>query len=643
MMNKQYNFLCQLMLLIALFMSFHVRAAVLIQVDPECTRSIQGVSDLDRKVYFSMSDRGTGFDDRCDDEIYDDLINELGVFFGRRLGVVKGIKGIEEDPERPGYANIELLKKHLSKRRYHPSAKFINDRGNNLDVAAHGNHNSYPKFMGEHTTKDTREGKHAEYLPQNIDAAAELAAAVLKYGYSDFDRPAYFEPINEPHWGFFKGDHLADWHMKAMQAVHALTPEVQVGGFCMSVSYMYRDTYRVFRSFVDFIDRTDCQMDFYSFHVYDFFHWDGDDFHGRVTGGLPLEGVLDILPNYTFNKYGKEIPIVVSEQGGYVNDPGGDFQGALATLEIANKHFPGSGFQWDMKRRSIVEFIHVSTIIANTMVFMDHPHVIKKSVPFLLFDAHRWDPKYYASLYVPYEFKDTDRLVPTRQLDFFKLFKGLNGRRIKALCSDSDIQTRACVDGSSMYLVLNNLADKSERLDIQMPRPQKLNIRRFGRNDDFTPYYIEKPIDSAKQLTLAGRETIVLVADYGTPIDAVRSVNERPCYGNRVDVAIKDEEVFTVSVPDAGTLDYASLRIGMSRPADADRGIQVKFNGNEIFIPVETCAERLADHDKRDYASCKIVPLPVELVEKENKVKVAFNDDKPGSVGSVVIRAAVKK
>ncbi|MHC5094146.1 MAG: hypothetical protein ACYSO2_09650 [Planctomycetota bacterium] len=148
MMNKQYNFLCQLMLLIALFMSFHVRAAVLIQVDPECTRSIQGVSDLDRKVYFSMSDRGTGFDDRCDDEIYDDLINELGVFFGRRLGVVKGIKGIEEDPERPGHANIELLRKHLSKRRYHPSAKFINDRGNNLDVAAHGNHNSYPKFMG---------------------------------------------------------------------------------------------------------------------------------------------------------------------------------------------------------------------------------------------------------------------------------------------------------------------------------------------------------------------------------------------------------------------------------------------------------------------------------------------------------------
>ena len=74
-MNKQCNFSCQLMLLIiALFMNFHVRAAVLIQVDPECTRSIQGVSELDRKVYFSMSDAGTGFDYRCDDEIYDYLI-----------------------------------------------------------------------------------------------------------------------------------------------------------------------------------------------------------------------------------------------------------------------------------------------------------------------------------------------------------------------------------------------------------------------------------------------------------------------------------------------------------------------------------------------------------------------------------------
>ena len=559
-----------------------------------------------------------------------------------RLGVVKGLKSIvEEDPSRPGYVNIELLKKHLGKRRYRPSDKFINDMGENLDVAAHGNHNSYPEFMGKHTTKDTISGDHAEYLPENIDAAAEFSAAVLKYGYTDFDRPAYYEPINEPHWGFFKGDHLADWHMKTMEAVHESTPDVKVGGFCMSVSYMYRDLYRVFRGYVDFIDKTDCKMDFYSFHVYDFFKWEGDNYAGRVTSGLPLEGVLDIVPNYTVNKFGKEVPIVVSEQGGYVNEHDGDFQGAASTLKIAEKYFPGSGFQWDMKRRSIVEFIHVSTIIANTMVFMDHPHVIKKSVPFILFDPYRWDPKYYASLYVPYEFEDKSRLVPTQQHNFYKFFKGVDGRRAKVLSSDTDIQTQAFVDGSKLYLVMNNLADEEESVSIEMPRARKLSVRRLGRNEDFTLYYTEKKIRFTKEIKLAGRESVLLIADYGRSIKSKKTINEVPCYGDRVDVAVKEAETFNVKVPNAGSLDYAFLRIGISRPAGTDKGIKVWFNGKPIEIPLETCVDRLEDHDKRDYASCKIVPLPVDLVKKENKVKVAFNDDKPGSVGSVVIRAAV--
>ena len=644
-MDKYHIFFNKLTALsVILFMSFHVHAMVHIQVDPECTRSIQGISELDRRVYFSICDPGSGFEKRCkDDTVYDYLINDLGVTFGRRLGVVQGVRGIQEDPSRPGYADIELLKERLSRRQYNPTAEFKEKMGDNLNVAAHGNHNSYPKFMGEHTTKDAVKGNHAESIPENIDAAAELAATVLKYGYSDFDRPAYFEPINEPHWGFWGGDQLADWHMKTMQAVHALTPEVKVGGYCMSVAYLYQDMYRVFRAYHNFLEKTNCEMDFYSFHVYDYYHWKGDHFVGRVTSGLPLEGVLDIMPNYTYNKYGKEIDLVVSEQGGYVNDGrGGDYDGAAATLEIANKYFPGSGFEWEMKRRSIVEFIHVSTIIANTMAFMDHPHIVKKSVPFILMDAFGWDPKYYAVMYVPFEFKDKSRLVPTQQQNYYKLFKGVDGRRVKTLCSDPDIQTRGFVDGSKLYLVMNNLANEKESISIDIPDTKDLSVRRLGRNDDFTAYFTEKKIASTETMELAGREAVLLIADYGEKIKDKKSVNEVPCYGDRVDVAVKEAQTFNVKVPDAGHLDYALLRVGISRPAGTDKNIKVWFNGKSIKVPLETCADRLEDPDKRDYSSCKIVSIPVDIVKKENKVKVAFTDDKPGSVGSVVIRAAVK-
>ena len=289
-------------------------AVVYIECDPQCTRSVGGISELDRKMYFSICDPGTDFDKRCrDDEMYEYLVGELGVNFGRRLGVVSGpVKQgnvVVEDSKRPGHANLKPLKKELLKRRRPPGDRFRLDMGENLDVAAHGQHNAYPVFMGKFTNVKAVKGSHSEYIPMNIDAAAELAAAVLLYGYSDFDRPAYYEPINEPHWSFYTDQHLANWHLAAMEAVHARAPGVKVGGLCMPVAYMYRDRYRVFGSLKKFIDNTDCRLDFYSFHVYDYVYWKDGDFQGRITSGLPLEGVLDLVPNYTHNAYDKEVPV----------------------------------------------------------------------------------------------------------------------------------------------------------------------------------------------------------------------------------------------------------------------------------------------------------------------------------------------
>ena len=75
--------------------------------------------------------------------------------------------------------------------------------------------------------------------------------------------------------------------------------------------------------------------------------------------------------------------------------------------------FPGDGFDWEMKMRSIAEFNKISGIIANTMVFMDHPHIVRKAVPLYSLSMY-WDPKYYSTLYVPYDFTDKQRWVETK-------------------------------------------------------------------------------------------------------------------------------------------------------------------------------------------------------------------------------------
>lgn len=609
-----------------------------IVVAPETTRAISGISEVDRKRYFCLGDHGTDFDQRMKkgEGVYDYLVHELGVSFGRSLGPVKYIaKTIPEDPDRPGYADLSSLK---NKKLNPPGEQFLNDFGPNLDVASHGNHNAYPEYMGKHFKGTTDHPEHPAYLPENIDAAAELAAAVMKYNYTDFDRPKYYEPLNEPHWEFFSDPHLAEWHLKTMEKVHKLTPEVQVGGLCMSVSYFFRDNYRSWNGLKNFIDMTSGKMDFYSFHSYDYFDWIDDDFRGRVQSGIVLEGSLDLLQNYAVNTLGKEVDVVVSEQGGYINvQPRGIYDGELLAAEIAKKHFPADTWENELKKRSIVCFVHVSSVLANTMAFLDHPHTVKKAVPFLLPNTWNWDPTYYAGLYVPYNYTDKSQWVETHMLDFYKFFRGVEGRRVKVLSNDPDLQTRAFVSGSKLYLAVNNQSWRPEPVALHGIGADQVEIRRFGRNDDYTAYFREETISTPETLELAGREAVMIVADLGGRISEKKKVNEIVCYGDKVAVPLAKAQ-FKIKVPVGKKVDYAVLRLGLTRPTGMSHEVIIKLNGKQLDVPLEDCADRLS---KGEYGTTKMVYLNPAHLRAENMVTVKFPDGDEGAVGTAVIRVAV--
>lgn len=202
-----------------------------VMVDPSCTRAIRGISELRRETYFGLCDHGRDFDKRCRaPERYEYLVHDTGVTFGRRLGVVKGLsrwsKALREDAERPGFADIGFLRDRLAELGHAPpSETFRRDMRGRLEIAAHGHHNAFPEFMGTWTTPQAqREEKRQEHVPENIEAAAELSAAALRHDYNDFDRPAFYEPVNEPHWSFPDREHFQQWHLRRMAAVHRETP-----------------------------------------------------------------------------------------------------------------------------------------------------------------------------------------------------------------------------------------------------------------------------------------------------------------------------------------------------------------------------------------------------------------------------------
>ncbi|TWT85145.1 Beta-porphyranase A precursor [Planctomycetes bacterium CA13] len=614
-----------------------------ILVDPETTRAIEGISEVQRKRYFNVCDGGVGFEKRIeDDAMYDYLVHDLQISFGRNLGPIKPVaRSLKEDPQRTGYADLTPLEK---KKVVEPSERMREDFGSNLNIAAHGAHNAFPEYMGKYETEESsKDLKHSQYLPQNIEAAAMLSASVLQYAYSDFDRPRFYEPVNEPHWAFMKQRHIADWHVKTQQLVHEKTPEVQVGGPCMSVCYFYRNDYKSFEGLKNFIHNTNGNLDFYSFHTYDYLRWREGELKGRIQSGLPLEGTLDLVQNYAANAFGKKVNIVISEQGGYIgSEPKGEYDGELVAAEILNEHYPEAdpeSWEFELQKRSIVNFGMLSSVMANTLTFIDHPHSVQKAVPFLLVNSWNWGPKYYAQLYVPFEYEDHNRWVETDLTKFFKFFRGIKGRRVKALCNDPDLQCRSFVDDNKLFTVVNNQSYQSHKIDLDGVGVRTVDVRRLGRNLDFTTSYVEQKIEMPQYLTVAGREAVMIVAEYDKPILQKQIVNEVVCYGDKIIQPLKDA-TFKVKTPVGPSVDYAQLRIGLTRSPDADQNALILLNGKRLNVQLEDSAERFVD---REYASTKLVYLRGTDLKDENTVSVSFADGDNGAVGSVVIRVALKQ
>lgn len=612
---------------------------VRIVIDPTCTRRIEGTSELKRSTYFNLFTNIDKGDCRTP-EIYDWLVKENRIVWGSIQGVMtaesKDYK-YTEDPNRPGFVDQASLKKRLAAIAYEPTEEYRKDMGNRIELVSHDHLNKHPSFMGEYISKGSREDKNHKphYLPTNLEAAAELYALSLLHGFSDFNRPEWLELLNEPHWSYWSDPHLANYHLVTRDAVRRMVPGVRVGGPCLAVAYYYGEQYGSFRGMRDFIDNTKCELDFYSFHVYDFLKETekSDDIVGRITSGLPLESVLDLIQNYTVNTYGKKVDIVISETGGY---------GAKKRIEAeAKKRIPGEGFEWEMKKRSIDDFNMVSSLIGCTLTYMDHPETVKKSVPFILLHAMAWDPTYYATLYVPRNFTDKNDWVATKKIHFFQLFRDLQGRRVVASCADPDVQTRAFVDGRTVFVLMNNLSNQPKNIKLDMPAPASMSIRRFGRNADLTPYLTEEAQMPVTELALKPREAVLLRAEFVTPVAENRIVNEVSCYGDKVATKVNDKVKITVKIPDLDKIDHAWLRVGISRPQEGSPEVEIALNGNPLAVPLEQSAERLTEKGK-DYASCKLVRLDLAALQEVNTITVSFPDGKPGAVGSVVIRAAYK-
>lgn len=112
--------------------------SIQIIIKPQVTREIEGISQLDRKKYFSVADPEFSLEDHLgSEERIRHLILDLGVKVGRLTDSLKDAggwrKALIEDLNKPGHVDLANLEKQLSKTVAEtPRALAI--QGDNLDL-----------------------------------------------------------------------------------------------------------------------------------------------------------------------------------------------------------------------------------------------------------------------------------------------------------------------------------------------------------------------------------------------------------------------------------------------------------------------------------------------------------------------------
>lgn len=671
-----------------------------VEVSPTVTKSIHGISELDRKKYFNWATAPAEINNRfANDPRIKTYLEAYEMTTGRSLSGVYGETrwggGYQEDPQREGFMDRDYFIEQ-KKGNHGPNdtglGYYKSLWGANANVAQHdrtSRHDAYPSWMSQWSADNDQDnvgalnGKVHSY-PVNTKAAAELAAYLYKYGMTDFQRPAFYEIDNEPHWAYWGEPRFWDLHTDVKDLFVEMEIPTLVGGACYSVSNFYKKEFGSLDQIKTFIEGTQNKLDFYSFHTYDYMRWNDTDeaFEGAINSGMALDAVFDAYSAYTYNTYGKEWNYVCSEHGGYMTN----IDKREEVLEmLGKKYFPElrpdlegldisdlnylSNWDWDnldkwkdidaatkhqlflytMEKRTIDNFLMVNSAIANSFTFMDNPHVVLKSVPFILSETSGWSATYYSSLLVRENFeKNNPSFHEARLIDFYKFFKDVRGRRIRSFCDDVDIQHTAFVDDNKLILLFRNQstmdADVSLNIgEIKGNRIASIMVRRVGHMADgsLRPEFSEVHEDNTLgSVEVKGQASVAVFVEYENDIQERRAIDEVSIYSKEsTGIQFKGSKTFDIAVEDKALLEGGQLRVGISLDPTKNslKEVRIYWNDKLLDTPVEEAADLYTGDDY--YVTFKKVRLNADDILEHNTVKVEFPDNRSGGVGGVTLRA----
>ncbi|MEK6796886.1 MAG: hypothetical protein AABZ39_19085 [Spirochaetota bacterium] len=601
------------------------RASVI--VTATALRSIEGVSAFDPLVYRRLYSLP-----HWSPPAAHEACLALGFVPARGTWSIKEGTTLSEDPNRPGFIDIERMKIEIATNdRWGQTTLFKRIQERTPDIPFTLAFHSVPSFM-EVT------GRKYPGTPANYEAAAQMyAEALAAMKQKAALLPTYIEVKNEPnvpqnwcwHWDTDAWEKLADFHTTVADALHAAIPGIRVGGPCSSSTHFEYNTAWSWGGIKTFFDRTFKSLDFFSFHNYEpevLSSYDEQFVNGkRFYSQGKLDACYDLKENYLQTTFGEIKPFLVTEYGALG-------AGALAMI----RNFSDLNCWYRLRPQNTY-----------LMRYLERPHRFKQIVPFM-FPAHVRDNWSYVMFYNEGGTRDNDGIVSggvwkkTRHFDWLLLWKDVTGERVPIRSSDPRVLTHAFLDGKTLRVAMNNINNIDTTIDLSCitggAKISRISRKRMYFADDTMVYVESEPVSALSAIPLRVEETSIveIVLDRAPKREA--SIHERYCYGDKVMVPIDAAAAqFQITLPEKSDLVYATVRIGILMSGGTDEDALLTVNGKTFPMPlsytkgIETLMTSVA------------IDIPVKVLSEKNDIAVRFKRPiKNGYVSSALVIAGFR-
>ncbi|AWB65264.1 carbohydrate-binding protein [Saccharobesus litoralis] len=627
--------------------------AVNVRVDINTLQYFDDSLTLDRQKFFNQHD--SQFNAWLYDvEDVDYMRNELNAGVGRQFwGPMSTAKALKQSYPSTETAKIEG-KKSIESFNNHKLRSTYSNRS----------------VMTEHPRTVVTD------LNDNIVEGARWAADYFEYYYTDESRPLFFEPMNEPFvhakdfvpggWdakkNFVMTQHMSDWFKeigKEFDKRPALK-DMYVMGFSSAWPSLELNDFNHFKERQKmFMDRAGDYIDSFSFHLYDGVNVTGQS---NRRSGSNAQAIIDIIETYSMVKWDKVKPHALTEYGGIIDRP----KLPNAKSKKDQEYF----YDETIASQEIKSYNHM------LMEFLDREERILTSIPFITGHAtwywptHEGHP-YSATLWRPdpakirlntntnrYEFinpKDKNNYLPTPKIKFYQLWNEVKGNRLATESSDPDIQTKAYVDGDTVYIALNNLEDESKTVNLAVGagagyQYKNLTLKRLAVPTDSPATlqvdskkvsgYVSSSQLAANVIELAPYETVVYQYQFNKTVKADTQLRRETYYSDDFLQPIKANQPITIKFNQVDLTtssqqhSTALLRMSIGRKHDKSKQPIVTINGSSVTVPNDWAGYDQAN--RKDFFGAIEIPVPMSLLKKNNQVRLTFPDTQ-GHVSSVVL------